>query len=148
MLTRTWSAALKIANRVQVDGRQTLPYALGRFYTVRRIYSVQQKLRRSYARPDGRTLFPDVDTSAAVESLKKMAVFRTVRLPREYVMQLKQFATTQPLATANGPAGFRYTDVVRGRLYDREPIVMAQVTGAGNHPAIKAVAEDPVALSV
>src|SRR4051794_26661152 len=96
-----------------------LPWIFGRFYVVRQLYRIQRKaLSHSPSIPSRVTIFPTVNVKEAAEAIRKEAVFTRVRIPDDYVQQLRRFAMTQTLTMRHGPAGFQYDDVKNGRLSD------------------------------
>lgn len=141
--------AIQAAHKVRSEGLDVLPWVIGRFYVVRRFYSLQRRvLERDPLTPSGATIFPDINVAEAADAIRKEAVFRSARLPADYVLQLRQFAASQTLTMRNGPAGFRYEDVKDGKLNDGRKITLAQVDGIRDNLTAKAVAEDPVAKAV
>lgn len=148
-MTQSLTFAFRVAHRIRSDGLQVLPWILGRFYIVRCLYSFQRRaLGKTQIDRSGNTIFPGVDIAEALEAIHRHAVYLRVRIPDEYVNELRTFAATQPLTVKNGPAGFRYQDVKNGRLPDGEVVTLAQIRGIQDHPVAKRIAEDPVALAV
>lgn len=137
--------------RIRRDGLSLMPYALGRFRTVRFLYSAQSRVLRGRKKQDlSETIFPNVDVEQAVSDIQKNAVYSPVMLPPETVAQLRRIAETADLeaSTTGGKQRFHYADVKDAHLPNGELVLVARVENAKQFPAANRVASDPVALSV
>jgi hypothetical protein len=136
--------------RIRRDGKAVVPYALGRFHSVRRVYAVQQRLAHG-ARPQDlqQSIFPAVDVAKAVESIRKDSVFQPVTLPPEIVQELRTHAETAPLRSFDLEGReFFLKDVQNGHLSDGTVITWAHVKHIQDHPLANRVAFDPKVLEV
>jgi len=137
--------------RVRREGWSLMPYALGRFHTVRTLYSAQSRVLRGQRHHDvSRTLFAGVNVDQAVESIRESAVYTPVTLPADVVADLKKIAETEVLEGfgKSGKLHFHYDDVKDAHLPNGELVLMGRVLDATKYPVANRVAEDPVALSV
>jgi hypothetical protein len=140
----------RAARRLRRDGSAVVPYALGRFHTVRRAYALEQHLLRGTRAQDlDRSMFPDVDVPAAVESIRRNSVYQPVRLPQGVVNELRALAETSPLRSFDLEGReFFFQDVRDGRLPDGTAITWAHVKHIQEHPLANQVAFDPKAMAV
>jgi hypothetical protein len=138
--------------RIQREGLKNLmPYALGRFHTVRTLYSVQSRALRGKKTQDvTKTIFTGVNVDRAVADIKEKAVHLPVMLPLDVVAELRQIAETADLEAISkaGKQFFHYKDVKDAHLPNGELVLMGLVANAKQFPIANRVAEDPVALSV
>jgi hypothetical protein len=138
--------------RVRREGlKNMIPYALGRFHTVRTLYSAQSRVLRGKKKQDiTQTMFSDVNMEKAVASIKEKAVYLPVTLPGDVVAELKQIAETADLEALSkgGKQVFHYADVKEAHLPNGELVLMGLVTNPKQFPVANRIAEDPVALSV
>jgi hypothetical protein len=137
--------------RVRREGWGLMPYALGRFHTIRTLYSAQASVLRRKKRQDtAQTVFPDVNIDQAVRSIRDTAVYTPVMLPPEVVAELRHIAETADLEgiSKGGKQFFRYSDVKDAYLPNGELVLMGRVPDATKFPIANRVAADPVALSV
>lgn len=137
--------------RVRREGWSLMPYALGRFHTVRTLYSAQSRILRGQKTHDtSKSMFPDIDMKRALVSLQETAVYTPVMLPVDVVAALRQIAETAELdgMSKAGKQFFRYTDVKDARLPNGELVLMGRVIDATKFPITNLVAGDPTVLSV
>lgn len=137
--------------RVRREGWKLMPYALGRFHTVRMLYSAQSRALRGKKQQDvSRTLFPEVKIERAVGDIKEKAVYLPVTLPPDVVSELRKIAETADLEAISkgGKQFFHYAEVKDAHLPNGELVLMGLVANAKQFPVANRVAEDPVALSV
>jgi hypothetical protein len=138
--------------RIRREGLKNLmPYALGRFHTVRTLYSAQSRALRGKKKQDlAKTIFPDVNVDKAVADIKEKAVYLPVTLPPDVVAELRQIAETADLEAISkgGKQFFHYADVKEAHLPNGELVLMGLVANAKQFPVANRIAEDPVALSV
>lgn len=140
----------RAVRRLRRDRTAVLPYALGRFHTVRRAYAFQQRLFHG-ARPQdlGQSLFPEIDVAQAAESIRGNSVYQPVRLPADAVNELRVLAETAPLRSFDLEGReFFYHDVRKGHLPDGTPVTWAHVKNIQQHPLANKIAFDPKALAV
>lgn len=131
----------------------SLAYTLGRFFTVRRAYGIGVGLvqnGRGAAPIAGRgtSIFPPLDVDAALRSLRERAVFAQLALPAEAVDELTRFAREAPLRPPPKKYTFHYDEVRDGRVPNGDPAVVAIAVGAGEHPRVKSIAEDPQVYAI
>ena len=137
--------------RVRREGWALMPYALGRFHTVRTLYSAQASvLRKKQPQDTAQTLFPDVPIDKAVRSIRETAVYTPVTLPPDVVAELRHIAETADLEaiSKSGKQLFHYSDVKDAHLPNGELVLMGRVAEATKFPIANRIAADPVALSV
>lgn len=137
--------AATIARRI-ADG--DLHYALGRFETVRHIYSYIQSLMRpavtAAAAPAGSTLFPGLSPEEAVAAVRRDSVAYGLTLPDEVLAELVRFSEQAECQDRTLPHRFRRGDVVDGRLPDGTPLVHGLIPSARDCEAVRRIADDPL----
>ena len=146
---------MTIASRVRRG--EGLHYVLGRFRAVRvlyghwrglveRFHSIRQGDRKATERRLRKTLFPDADVDRVVHGIREDGIFVGLKLPADVVLQIKAFASSEPLHAIYDPNGptFRYSDIVNGKAADGRPMPIGGVREPGRCPAVRAVMEDPV----
>lgn len=145
-------AFLKQAMRsVRQKGTKIIPYALGRFYIVRKAYSVQAQLRFGTRLPEQthqQSIFPDADIDAATAAILRDAVYLPVFLPTMYVEQFRELALRCALSAKTAPREFSYGEVKDGRLVTGHAVPLGHVVAIENHPLAQMVAKDPKVLEV
>lgn len=139
---------MNVANIARRLAAGELHYALGRFETVRRGYSLVRGFGR---RPRGGpplvpTLFPRVDVAAAVEEVRRESVAFGFDLPVEVVAELQTFARTATLYDRGLPRPFRHEDVTDGRLADDTPAVLGLIPEPTQNAAVRRICSDHVLL--
>jgi len=137
--------------RVRREGFQILPYAFGRFRTVRELYSALSRVFQGTAKREIQdTIFPKINIAHAVRSIRKQAVYLPLQLPNNLVAELKQIAMTAPLEARTNDVKhyFSYADVTNARLKTGELVLMGQVSNILEYPIVNRIAEDPVAINV
>lgn len=137
--------AATIARRI-ADG--DLHYALGRFETVRHIYSYVLGLMRP-ANTDAAasvetTLFPDLSATAVVDAVRRDSVAYGLTLPDNLVADLVRFAENAKCHDRTLPHRFRRADVVDGHLADGTPLVHGLIPSAKECATVQRIAEDPL----
>lgn len=137
--------AATIARRIAAGD---LHYALGRFETVRHIYSYVQGLMRpateGAAAPAGTTLFPDLSADAVVAAVHRDSVAFGLRLPNDILADLVRFAEEAECQDRTLPHRFRRADVVDGHLADGTPLVHGLIPSARECPTVRRIAGDPL----
>jgi hypothetical protein len=129
--------------------RETMPYVLGRFRTVRTGYSVIRSLQdRDGIVPLQPSIFPPLDINAAVKSIRARGIFDEFLLPIEAVNELRTLASRNLLKHRWGEREFHYRDVIGGKLPDNSPAILADVTGAVDDPTVRRISEDPQVLAI
>jgi hypothetical protein len=137
------------ANTVRQKGTAIIPYALGRFHIVRKIYSAQARVTVGIApQSPADSLFPDVDVEAAVTAIRRDAVYLPVRLPLNCVAELYELALRSPLRAKTTQKEFLYADVKDARLPNGDRVAMGHVVGAENHFGAQLIAHDPKVIAV
>jgi hypothetical protein len=146
------SFVMQAVARVRREGLKNLmPYALGRFHTVRTLYSAQSRALRGTKKQDVvNTVFHGVDVEKAVANIKESAVHLPPPLSPEIVAELRKIAETADLEAISkgGKQFFHYADVKDAHLPNGELVLMGLVADAKQFPIANRIAEDPVALSV
>lgn len=133
--------------------RADIQYILGRFRSVRAVYSSYRRLAeggRSVPIDGLPTLFPGVDVDTVVKAIREDAVYVGLRLPEDVVSEILAFARSEPLHAIYDPDGptFRYSDVTNGKAADGRPMPIGGIREPSRCPAIKAVMNDPVLLAI
>ncbi len=146
--TKSPSFLTSAVGKMRRQGMGVLPYALGRFKTVRSIYSAQAHIFRGIQpTADAETIFPGHDPVKAAKAIRRDAVYLPVALPRSVVEQLKEIALTADLRSHGVTRPFQYADVNHASLADGSPIAMAAVADFDAHPLAASIAQDPVAIA-
>ena len=140
----------RAVRRIQRDKGAVLPYTLGRFHSVRRVYGLQQKMMHGTRPQDlSQSMFPDVDVDEAVDSIRKTSVYQPVTLPPEVAQQLRAHAETAPLRSFDLEGReFFLKDIQNGHLSDGSVVTWAHIKHIQDHPLANQVAFDPKALEV
>ena len=115
--------------------------AIARFDVVR---SAMRAVRRAPAREAGATVFPDLDTAAALRELEADGVVTGLELPAAVVEEILAFVDTAPCyGDQNTLEGFRYAeaDEVRARV-PRFCLTARYAYVAESCPAVKALTTD------
>ncbi len=143
-------AFLKQAARsIREKGTSIVPYALGRFYFVRKFYSAQAHLRIGViAQPVADSIFPEVDVETAIAAIRRDSVYLPVHLPQACIDEFHALALRSPLEANTSAEPFYYEDVRDGRLTNGDVVAMGHVIGIENHPLAQRVARDPKAMMV
>jgi hypothetical protein len=129
-----------------VQSGALLPYALGRFATVRRWYSHLNGLRyplgrRDHLSPVNDPIFPEVDVSRAVEELRRDAVAFRFDLPTPMVEEIVNFAR-RGLCKSSGFQGHRPFEVIAsGQTAEGQRLAMAEVIEPLECKAIRTIVE-------
>lgn len=137
-----------VARRV---ARGEFAYAIGRFRTARRLYSLwkarwQPVLDRG-VRPQS-TLFPAANPDQLLARLNSRGVAGPIQLPEQILRTIARHASNAPLRSHGTTVeGFSYSDVVSGR-WRRTPIVIADLRNPLSSPAISDVCADPLIRTV
>ena len=85
--------------RVRREGLGLLPYALGRFHTVRTLYSAQASVTQGKKKQAQQaTVFPGTDVAKAVASICAEAVYWPVTLADDAMKELREIAQTAELS--------------------------------------------------
>jgi hypothetical protein len=145
------SFARQAIGRIRREGWSLMPYVLGRFKTVRNIYSAQSHILQGKKKQDlSDSIFRNVNVEQAVSDIRKDAVHLPVILPPESVAELRHIAETADLeaSTKSGAQHFHYADVRNAHLPNGELVLVARVVDAKQFPAVHRVAADPIVLSV
>ena len=127
-----------------------LHYALGRFETVRRGYSLMRRLglRRqpaAWSTPVS-TLFPKIDVHDAAKSVRRDSVAFGFDLPAPLVEELVQFAHDAILYDRGLPRPFRRNAVIDGRLPDGTPVVLGLIPEPMQCEGVRRICNDPALL--
>lgn len=139
---------MNLANIARRLAAGELHYALGRFETVRRGYSLVRGFgRRPRSGPAlVPTLFPRVDVAAAVEAVRQESVAFGFDLPPEAVAELQAFARAAALYDRGLPHPFRHDEVTGGRLADGTPAVLGLIPEPMQSAAVRRLCNDHVLL--
>lgn len=129
-----------------VQSGALLPYALGRFATVRKVYSRLNSLRYPLNRQTSRgavndPLFPGVDVSQAVQELREDAVAFRFNLPTPLVDEIHDFAR-RGLCKSSGFQGHRpFLEIATGQTAEGQRLAMAEVINPLECDAIRRIVE-------
>jgi hypothetical protein len=123
-----------------------LPYALGRFATVRRLYSRLNGLRHPLDRRESLAalqdpIFPQVDVSRAVQELRRDAVAFQFDLPTPIVEEIHDFAR-RGQCKSSGFQGHRpFPAIASGQTSEGQRLAMAEVINPLECDAIRRIVE-------
>lgn len=123
-----------------------LPYALGRFATIRRLYSRLNGLRYPLDRRQNKLaindpIFPQVDVSQAVQELRRDAVAFRFDLPAAIVDEICTFAR-EGLCKSSGFQGYRpFQEIASGETAEGQRLAMAEVIQPLDCAAIRRVVD-------
>ena len=123
-----------------------LPYALGRFATVRKVYSRLNGLRypldrRTSRGPVSDPIFPAVDVGRAVQELREDAVAFRFDLPTPLVDEIYNFAR-RGLCKSSGFQGHRhFEEIASGQTIEGQRLAMAEVINPLGCDAIRRIVE-------
>lgn len=123
-----------------------LPYALGRFATVRKVYSRLNGLRypldrRTSRGPVSDPIFPAVDVGRAVQELREDAVAFRFDLPTPLVDEIHDFAR-RGLCKSSGFQGHRpFEEIASGQTIEGQRLAMAEVINPLGCDAIRRIVE-------
>jgi hypothetical protein len=123
-----------------------LPYALGRFATIRRLYSRLNGLRYPLDRRQNKlaindSIFPQVDVNQAVQELRRDAVAFRFDLPAAIVNEICTFAR-EGLCKSSGFQGHRpFLEIESGQTAEGQRLAMAEVIQPLDCAAIRRVVE-------
>ncbi len=123
-----------------------LPYALGRFATVRKVYSRLNGLRypldrRTSRGPVNDPIFPAVDVVRAVQELREDAVAFRFDLPTPLVDEIHDFAR-RGLCKSSGFQGHRpFEEIASGQTIEGQRLAMAEVINPLGCDAIRRIVE-------
>lgn len=123
-----------------------LPYALGRFATVRKVYSRLNGLRypldrRTSRGPVSDPIFPAVDVGRAVQELREDAVAFRFDLPTPLVDEIHNFAR-RGLCKSSGFQGHRpFEEIASGQTIEGQRLAMAEVINPLGCDAIRRIVE-------
>lgn len=123
-----------------------LPYALGRFATIRRLYSRLNGLRYPLDRRQNKLaindpIFPQVDVNQAVQELRRDAVAFRFDLPAAIVNEICAFAR-EGLCKSSGFQGHRpFLEIESGQTAEGQRLAMAEVIQPLDCAAIRKVVE-------
>jgi hypothetical protein len=136
--------------RIRRDGKAVIPYTLGRFHSVRKLYSLQARMRYGRKRDDlSRSMFPSISVDEAVRSIRENSVFLPVNLPQDVVADLVALAKSGPLRAFHLEGReFFYSDVKDARLADGTAISWAHIKHIQQHPLAIRIARDPKVMEV
>jgi hypothetical protein len=138
-------------HRIRRQGWALLPYTLGRFYAIRRLYSLQSRILYGRQKQEvANTIFSGVNAEQAVSNLQTRAVYLPVSLPATIVSELREIAQSAQLEARTDDVKhfFHYADVKNARLPTGELVLMGKVVDVLQFPIVSLVASDPLALDV
>lgn len=141
---------MNVANIARRLASGELHYALGRFETVRRGYSLMRRLRKP-SHPSApptlpSTLFPAISVPQVMEDMRRDSVAFGFDLPAAVVAELTEHARTVPLYDRGLPRPFHHDDVTDGQLADGTPVVLGLVPEPNQCAAVRRICNDPVIL--
>ncbi|HEY2516495.1 MAG TPA: hypothetical protein VGI39_36745 [Polyangiaceae bacterium] len=145
----------QVLRRIRTDSpRVFLPYSLGRFAAIRRLYGGSLGMAQSVGAvpgltPYSRSFFPGLDRARAAAALKRDSVYVGLTLPRDAVERLLELADRNECVHWRTFRRFHASDVdARGRFSDGTPAILADVADAELDPTVHALATDPAILEV
>lgn len=122
-------------------------YILGRFLTVRRIYSLYRKTLPNPSTKFGDlekvTIFDKLDISIAVKDLKTTAVALGFDLPEHIVNDIREFAANCELKADNVPYKFFYNDISEEKLPDGTVVAIGYAVAPEKSNSVCKVLNDP-----
>lgn len=139
---------MDIVNVVRRLARGDISYALGRFRTVRRVYS---KAMSFSSRPpaveqseltSNAILYPSGSDDDLIALLNRDALVGDIFLRPEDVLEIRRFAETATLYTQGWHRAFERSDVVGSRLPDGEICPLGHVRNPTRCPAIRNIRND------
>jgi hypothetical protein len=142
----------RVFRRIFLEGK--LYFAMGRFRTVRRSYSVLRRVQqllvppKRSAAPPPPTLFAGHSRKAVLEVLARDGIYVGLDLAPALIDQIVTFARSAPLVRWAEEGGFTYGDVANGRLPGGEPVVVGSVRDPQACPAVRQIKDDPVLLDL
>jgi hypothetical protein len=125
-------------------------YALGRFYCVRRAYSLVNGLFRPAIHADIRaeSIFELGLEHTAVQSLNADGVAFGFDLSGGIVAKIREYAEWSPCLRSGDRRQFNFHDVKGGRLADGKPVVLGIVENPRACPEIDRLCTDQILLAV
>jgi len=123
---------MNVSNTARRLAAGELHYALGRFETVRRGYSLMRGLGRRAVTPVRPvpllpTPFPGINVKDAAEAVRRESVAFGFDLLAALVEELNRFARTAALYDRGLPRPFRHDEVTDGQLPDGTPVVLGLI---------------------
>ncbi|WP_448189623.1 hypothetical protein [Azospirillum sp. sgz301742] len=141
---------MNVANIARRLAAGEFHYALGRFGTVRRGYSLMRGLSRRDEPPlppaSPPTLFPKIDASEAARTVQRDSVAFGFDLPAPLVEELNAFARAAALYDRGLPRPFHHDEVTDGRLSDGTPVVLGLIPEPRQCAGVRRICGDPVLL--
>ena len=134
-----------------------ISYVLGRFFVVRKLYSLWRHLYASIilqakdaAPSTNQTLFPNLNVLSAIAELRMHSLAFGFNLPTSVVHELREFAHEAILVIGGGPSGFEfyYDDIHKRLAHEGTRVPIAFVKHPANSEILQCVAEDPKLLAV
>lgn len=143
---------IDVAHKI-VSGEKKISYALGRFKVVRYLYSkysmLTQLLFRLKDYPQNKnSFFQDVEVVEVLKELEENAMFIGIKIPKDVIEEIKEFALNTELTQEDGLANFFYSDVKNGYLEDGRPIPQALATKPLECNAINKIINDPILIEI
>ncbi|MBX6320718.1 MAG: hypothetical protein IRY94_02715 [Rhodospirillaceae bacterium] len=138
----------RVVRRIFIEGK--LYFAMGRFRTVRRGYSVLRRLQQTFVPPAAGTgltaesLFSGHVKAEVLERLRRDGIYVGLQLPPAMVEEVVTFARAAPLTRWAEEESFLYGDVRDGRLPNGEPVVVGSVRDPEACPTVARIKNDPL----
>jgi ectoine hydroxylase-related dioxygenase (phytanoyl-CoA dioxygenase family) len=125
-------------------------YALGRFYSVRRTYSVISGLRWPPNPPDTQmvSIFRQEMVDTAVRSLHADGVAAGFDLPAGIVAAIREYAERSTCRRSGDRRQFTFSEAINGKLPDDKPVVLGIVDNPRACLEINRLCTDPILLAV
>ncbi|HTV48098.1 MAG TPA: hypothetical protein VMG59_06605 [Phycisphaerae bacterium] len=124
-----------------------LAYTFGRFRPVRGMYASAMRCKQMFSAqsPIGtqETIFPSVNTKAALAELRRDAVCFGFDLTPEAAKIIYDYSCSQPLSHNSIAGTFNYSQVTGGKLPDGRMVAMGYVDKPLDCPVVRATVEDP-----
>jgi hypothetical protein len=145
----------QVVNRVRTEGMEKLlPWSLGRFATVRRIYGQTLGAAQAVGAVPGlkavtkESLFPGRSASQLARGLASDSAFFGLTIPQPQLGALIEAIDRSHCVSWGTHRRFRPSELnAEGRLPDGTPVILADVEGIGLDPTARRIATDPLLLS-
>lgn len=136
-----------------VSGEKKISYALGRFKVVRYLYSkyrmfIQLLFPLKDYRLNKNSIFQEVEVVEVLKELEDNAVFIGIKIPKDVIEEIKEFALNTELTQEDGLANFFYNDVKNGYLEHGRPIPQAIAIKPLECNGIQKIINDPILIEI
>ncbi len=131
--------------------RENLPYALGRWASIRKAYGLSLGAMETMRMSSGlvasdRRHFPNLEPSSAARALRRDAAVLGLTLPDDVAHSITDFVVKGRFRHWRTRREFELRELDEFRFEDGMPAVLADSIGVDEHPAAAGVARDPAVL--